>query len=320
MKTAVTLPSVDAIIPTWNGGDRVETCVGSLMREMRAAQSAKAVGDWRVVVVDDASPDGSDLPRLKAAFAEEESNGKLVLIQRETNGGFGRAITTGVAAARADLLLLINNDLVPQRDFVEELVAPFALPDALKLGAVSARTESLHGERNHVAMSGEWRGGRIHLSWDDPDPSSARPKLLADLTPADFFQGGAAAVRRSAWDALVGLDPLFDPGYWEDYDLAARMIAAGWVIAHAPRARAFHVGKSSMSRRFSPGGVRDLMEAHRLLYERRHRPKGFAARCRWSLGVGRDVLAEWWRGGPFHQTRALMKAWRTARGGATSRQ
>ena len=53
--------------------------------------------------------------------------------------------------------------------------------------------------------------------------------------------GGAAAYRRSAWEAAGGFDEaLF--AYGEDVDLGLRLRAAGWEAAEAPEARGVHLG------------------------------------------------------------------------------
>jgi GT2 family glycosyltransferase len=53
--------------------------------------------------------------------------------------------------------------------------------------------------------------------------------------------GGAAAYRRSAWDAVGGLDRHLYL-YVEDLDMALRLRAAGWGAAAAPDARGVHLG------------------------------------------------------------------------------
>ena len=48
------------------------------------------------------------------------------LIANETNLGFGRAVNLGADAARGDLLVLLNNDLVCEPGFIKAICAPFA--------------------------------------------------------------------------------------------------------------------------------------------------------------------------------------------------
>jgi GT2 family glycosyltransferase len=331
---------ISAIIPNWNGGDRLPTCVAALWRELAAWEREGATGpagdggdgcerqpSWEIIVVDDASPEPGDLDRLRAECGGLVAGGRLVLRQRPRNGGFGATVNEGASIARGDLLLLVNNDLEPQRGFVAELHRPFAAAAAgftggAAIATTSARTETSCGEPNHVGMFGRWRGGRLVRDWHDPPLASqgdgGPSEVAADRhgvapPPPDaelvFFTGGAALIRRDVWDALGGLDETFSPGYWEDYDLAARIAAAGLgEVAYVPAARAFHLGKESMTAKFGAGRVCDMMEGHRLLFELRHRRGGGVGALRFAAAIARDLAREWWRGGPFHLTRGLLIA------------
>jgi N-acetylglucosaminyl-diphospho-decaprenol L-rhamnosyltransferase len=60
--------------------------------------------------------------------------------------------------------------------------------------------------------------------------------------------GGAGAYRRSAWEAVGGLDEnVF--GYLEDLDLALRLQSGGWKAAAAPTAVGVHHGSATMRKR-----------------------------------------------------------------------
>ena len=50
------------------------------------------------------------------------------LVANDRNLGFGKAVNRGVAAAPTDtdVIVLINNDVVCEPEFVERMVAPFA--------------------------------------------------------------------------------------------------------------------------------------------------------------------------------------------------
>jgi GT2 family glycosyltransferase len=243
------------------------------------------------------------------------------VIRRAINGGFGATVTDGVAAARGAVLCLCNNDLVVQAGFFRGLLDPMVEAaggaDGLLTGSAdatppstgcvvgtSARTEDARGHANHACMRGVWRRGRMHLHWREAAlPGQAQGEPME----THFVQGGAAAIRADAWHAVGGFDARFNPGYWEDYDLSHRLRARGWRLLYTPAARAFHLGSVSMKSRHGAGRVRDLQERNRLLFEMIHAPRHQAG-WRQAAGVARDVIAEWWRGGPFHLTRGLRLA------------
>jgi GT2 family glycosyltransferase len=101
-----------------------------------------------------------------------------------------------------------------------------------------------------------WRRGGIGQDWLDPPG------------PRDFcyVQGGAAAYDRSRFLELGGFDPIFHPGYWEDYDLSWRALRAGWRSVYDPRAVARHVGKGSISRLLGERRLERVKERNRLWF------------------------------------------------------
>ena len=81
-----------------------------------------------------------------------------------------------------------------------------------------------------------------------------------------FLQGGACALQRDRFLELGGFDPIFAPGYWEDYDLSFRALARGWRILYDPAARALHVGRASFAARYGDDGVRQLTRRNEFLF------------------------------------------------------
>lgn len=86
------MSGVSIIIPAYNEADRIAETV----------KAAKLLGD-EVLVVDDGSQDDT------AAVAE--SAGADRVIKAERNGGKGAAMNIGCAAAKCDILLLLDADL-----------------------------------------------------------------------------------------------------------------------------------------------------------------------------------------------------------------
>jgi GT2 family glycosyltransferase len=214
-------PPVDVVIPTWRARDLLASCLEHLSR-----QTAEQV---QVIVVDNASGDGT-AEMVRERFPD------VRLIELPENVGFGRAVNAGVRAGGAEIVVLLNNDVDVEPQFVEAIAAPFA--DAA-VGMVAGVTL--------MPGSGLVDGFGIEL-----DPTLAaynrlRGRALEAAEPGLLAgpSGGAAAYRRSAWDEVGGLDEsLF--AYGEDVDLALRLRAAGWRAAAAPEARGVHLGGASV--------------------------------------------------------------------------
>lgn len=239
------------VVPNWNGERWIARCLSSLQISARAFGRA-----FEILLVDDASDDAS-LSIVRRQFPA------VRILPRRVNGGFARAVNVGMRAARGRYLLLANNDLSVNQDFVGRLVS--CLEEKGRAGekvfAVSARTVGWYnGRPNQVAMGALWKGGRVTPAWNDAPETS----------PCLFVQAGAALYDLRRFRALGGLSTIYEPGYWEDYDLSWRAARRGWTQYYEPAAFALHVGGGSMTRRYGEEGVRDMKARNHLLFEMIH--------------------------------------------------
>src|SRR5690606_35600658 len=130
------------------------------------------------------------------------------LVKQATNHGFGHTVNHGAQLATGEILILVNNDLVPRTGFVEHLCKHF--DDQPDLFGVSGKTVDWEaGSPNHVNMTASWQDARLQLKYSDD----------ASPTPTMFMQGGSCALRREVFLQFGGLNPLYAPAYWEDYDI-----------------------------------------------------------------------------------------------------
>lgn len=248
-----------------------------------------SVGDRPLVVVDNASADGS------AALARRLRPDALVL-GLPVNVGYARAANRGVRAAPATgAVLLLNPDAVLTDGALGRMLSVLALRGAA--GVVGPAYES--------------PGGRPLVAWGEfPTPSRVLARALRlhrRTAPArrarrvDHVTGAALLLRRSCFEALGGLDEGYFL-YFEETDLCRRAASAGWEVWHEPAARVLHaVGASSSDeatrrRRFAEGQARYLRKHHggagldalRALWRLRalrYGVSGRPARCRAALAT-----------------------------------
>jgi GT2 family glycosyltransferase len=280
-------PLVSIIVANWNGEHWLSRCVSSLQISARASKLA-----FELIVVDDASSDGS------CAMIREQFPRVRLLVNR-TNRGFARTINRGVKAARGKVVILCNNDLLVREEFVFNLARWLVVEGRETLpridGAwsdepykkitfgVSAKTVGWYdGKPNQVCMGAVWKGGRVTPAYKNPE---APTRCL-------FLQAGAAAYLREKFLELGGLSHLFEPGYWEDYDLSWRAARRGMAMIYDPAAFALHVGGGSMTKRYGARAVADMKARNHLLFE--------AANLR-----SPRLLAEWCARVPLTMSRAV---------------
>jgi GT2 family glycosyltransferase len=180
----------------------------------------------RTIVVDNAGPDGVAEIVGRHDFAEH--------LRLEENVGFGRAVNRAAASSREDTLVLVNDDCVCHPGFVEELVA--ALDPAEGVVMAAGVLVEAHDETMIDTAGVEISSTLLGFDYLNGVPlASVGPGTPAPVGPC----GGAAAFDRSAFAEVGGFDEnLF--AYWEDVDLALRLVRAGGRCALATRAVGTH--------------------------------------------------------------------------------
>src|SRR5690606_37957901 len=125
-----------------------------------------------------------------------------------------------------------------------------------KLFGVSARTVSwFDGKPNQVCMGVTLKGGRLTPSWI----------ALDEPARCVFVQAGAAAYNRAHFLRLGGVNKVYHPGYWEDYDISYYAAKRGLINLYDTHALALHHGGGSMTRRYGHEEV-NRMKARNHLY------------------------------------------------------
>lgn len=176
-----------------------------------------------VCVIDNGSADGSI-----EMLAGEYPQVRVVALGR--NRGFGAALNAGAKTSEARTLGFLNDDAVPDRRFVEELLAcaersgAEAVAGCLVLAERTIDTAGVQVDRSLVAYD--------HLHGQPFPPGD-------DVAPPLGPCGGAAAFARSTFLDLGGFDEGFF-AYLEDVDLAIRLRLAGMRCEIAPGAFAWH--------------------------------------------------------------------------------
>lgn len=230
------------IIPNYNGKHFLGDCLGAL-----AAQSA---GAFDTIVVDNGSTDGS-LDYLK----EEWPDVKVISLPENT--GFCHAVNVGVQAAETPYVLLLNNDTVPEKDFVRELEKAIDKhPDAFSCAScmlTAADPAVLDGAGDLYSALG-WAFAR---GKDEKAALYNKPDYVFSAC------AGAAIYRREDYIRLGMLDETHF-AYLEDMDLGWKARLAGMKNIYIPAARVAHVGSGTTGGRHSAFKVR--MSARNNLY------------------------------------------------------
>ena len=221
------MPRTTVAIVTWNGRSHLADLFAGLL-------SQGAAGDFEVVVVDNASRDGT--PEAIEAIAATDA--RVRLIRSGRNAGFAVGNNLALDHARGDYLVALNSDTVPEPGWLDALVdAADANP---RVGSVASQMTFLHDPQ--VVQSAGIRIDRAGIAWDAGSGDRRRPP--GDPFPTFGASAGAALYRTAMLRQLGGFDERFFM-YLEDVDLAWRARLAGWEAVVAPSAVVRHAHSGS---------------------------------------------------------------------------
>ena len=175
---------------------------------------------FELIVIDNGSQD--DTPSYLSQLAERHHNVHLIL--NEQNRGFAGGCNQGIAIARGEVIVLINNDTVVTTLWMERLLR--ALKNDPTVGMVGPRTNRTVGIQLVP-----------NVPYDEEDPESiqafARQMALRNRREGMYAGraiGFCVAIRREVLETIGGLDTTYGTGNYEDDDLSMRVLAAGYHI------------------------------------------------------------------------------------------
>ncbi len=192
-----------------------------------------------VIVVDDFSDDGT-------AEMVERDFPEVTLVRRTTNGGFARAVNTGMTRVpvASRFVALLNSDTIVQDGWLQAAIEAMARDESV--GAVAPRIV-LHEDPTTIDSAGQ---GYTIAGWAYRRGHGSRFGPPFDETTAVFGTTGCAAVfRRSALDEQPSVFRDDFTCYYEDTDLAFRLQRAGWRCLYVPGSVVRHKVSRSYDKR-----------------------------------------------------------------------
>ncbi len=220
---AATIPHplvVSAIVVNWNGKDYLPRCLDALLAQVPAPAE--------VIVVDNHSTDASR--ELIAA-----NYPTVVLIDTGRNAGPCHARNVGIAAAKHELCLFLDNDVVLHPGALHELLACMAADPR----AAMVQARSLCGDDPSVV---HYDGGDLHFLGTLVLRNWYQPRALAQ--DPDGPVGAAIALaflcKRSVYQAVGGFDEnLFI--LYEDNEFSYKLRMRGHTVWVCPQALCTHL-------------------------------------------------------------------------------
>lgn len=189
---------LSVIVPTYNRRASLEVTLKAL-----AAQTCAAT-DFEVIVVDDGSTDGT------GEWLQSLSTPYLLKAITQTNGGPSKARNRGVNEAAGDVIVFIDDDTEPARDFLSAHAALHT--ESIPLAVIgpmvpdTSRHEPVWIAWEHAMLQKQY-DAFARREWWPPGPN--------------HFYTGNASLRRADFLAIGGFDPHYTRQ--EDVELAHRL-------------------------------------------------------------------------------------------------
>lgn len=217
------------VIPNYNGMAYLQECLSSLREQEHK---------FDIIVVDNGSTDGS-CDFIKKQFPE------VVVFEMMENTGFCHAVNYGIQKTKTPYVLLLNNDVRVERDFVKNLEQ--CMESWKNCFSIGAKMLSMH-EPDKIDDAGDFY---CALGW-----AFARGKGKSADTctkPTEVFSAcaGAAIYKRK----LVEEIGYFDENhfaYLEDVDIGYRAKIYGYRNGFCPDAIVYHAGSAFSGSRYNP--------------------------------------------------------------------
>ncbi|HEU5160987.1 MAG TPA: bifunctional polysaccharide deacetylase/glycosyltransferase family 2 protein [Streptosporangiaceae bacterium] len=234
---------VSVIVPAYNERE----CIADTVRSVRDSDHP-----LEVVVVDDGSTDGT-------ADIVEGLGLPDVRVIRQPNSGKAAALNTGIAAARHELIVMLDGDTIFQPDTVRRLVQPFA---DHRVGGVAGNAKVANRHRGLLAR---WQ----HIEYVVGFNIDRRMYDLLGCMAT--VPGAVGAFRRRALRTVGGVS---DDTLAEDTDLTMGVVRSGWQVVYEPAAVAWTEAPASLGElwrqryRWSYGTMQSMWKHRRALIER----------------------------------------------------
>lgn len=220
------LPGTSVIIPSRNGVELLNTCLPLLLRQ----------APEQIVVVDNGSNDGTEqwlsteYPSIEVTKSAEPLS-------------FAGSINSGLQHVRHNRVLLLNNDMLIEPLFLQELIGAFVSNQ--DLFCATAQILFPPGQRRQET-------GKAVLR--EPQSATEFPVRCELPLPGEdgtwvlYGSGGCSLFDTAKLRTLGGLNETLEPAYVEDLDLGFRAWRRGWPSIFCSGARVEHRHRSTTAR------------------------------------------------------------------------
>lgn len=204
-------PGVSIIILNYNGSKDTKECLESLENQ--------TYKNFEIILVDNGSRE-DDFNQLRQFV--ERSSLKIKLVGLKENKGFTGGNNIAVKHCKGEYIVCLNNDIVVEDNWLENLVKPFS-QDNEKIAAVGSLIKNYY-DREKV----DYSGGKINIF------GQVKAFTKDEISHKKVFTlpGASFIIKKQILKEIEPLFcPEFFPGYYEEIDLSWRLYNLGYKIS-----------------------------------------------------------------------------------------
>lgn len=267
------------VILNWNGKELLTEGLPCVIDAVNFSN-----GEHEIIIVDNGSTDGS-VEFVKSNFPQ------VRLLVLDKNYGFGEGNNIGVKEAKGDAVILLNNDMTVDKNFIAHLLKPFEdIENVFAVGSQIFFQDKTKRREETGKTFAYWDKGIIRYLHQDVAELDYERKYI----PVFWASGGAAAYDRKKFLELGGFRSIYSPAYVEDVDISYRAWKRGWKNLFASESVVYHKHRASSGKRFTEVDIEILTKRNHLFFI-------------WSNISSRSMLLEHFYGHLFRLIRNILK-------------
>lgn len=241
---------IEIIIPSFNNSLLLNDNLPAILESINSEKHIS------ISIVDDGSR-ADEQKKLKEVVdrAQKGSKTMLNLMLYEKNVGFASNVNRAMLESQSDIVILLNSDVVPEKDFIKFLLPHFN--DELVFG-VGMMDKSVEGDK--VVLRGRgvtyWKKGLfLHKRGEIGNSQTS------------WISGGSCALRTSMVREINGFNKLYNPFYWEDIDLSYVARKIGYKILFEEKSVVTHFhDRGAIKSNYKQGKVAQIAFRNQLIF------------------------------------------------------
>lgn len=254
------MAKLSIIVINYNTKELTLNCLNSLFKLYKREFEN---GEFEIILIDNASPDGSGKELLNQLKDRKE----ITFIESKENLGFGRGNNKAAEKAKGEFLLFLNSDTEVLNDGLINMIDFLSKNE--KVGVLGARLENVDGTNQRSAVK-FYSLANLFLMLLGFERLGMVRSSYTKIKKVDWVSGASLMIKRKLFENLGGFDKNIFM-YTEDMELCYRVQKAGFDVFYYPNIKIVHKERGSSNTTFA---ILNIYKGIQYFYKK-HWPKSY---------------------------------------------